>query len=142
VSDPIKIECKVNLNGIDEKLIAIGPKLAKGAIKRALVAVGKLWINRLRGAVPVLSSELRDSIDAAVVMTKNGGTVTVGPTDGRIPHSDPQQRPSYYARFVEFGTKKMASRPFMRPVFDSTVEQVVEIFAEELKKGLEEAAKR
>jgi hypothetical protein len=45
--------------------------------------------------------------------------------------------------FVEFGLKKKIypKHPFLRPTFDSTKEQVVDVFADTLRNGLADALK-
>ena len=40
---------------------------------------------------------------------------------------------SFYWRFVEFGTSKMAAHPFMRPAFDTMKDQAVSTIADSLK---------
>lgn len=51
-------------------------------------------------------------------------------------------RDSFYWRFVEFGTSKMAAKPFMRPAFEKMKSQAVERFREYLAARIDkEAAK-
>jgi len=46
---------------------------------------------------------------------------------------------AFYGRYVEFGTKKMAAKPFMRPAFESQKENAVNQFAESLRTSLPDA---
>src|SRR5574337_1230655 len=49
---------------------------------------------------------------------------------------------AYYASWVEFGTSKMAARPFMRPGFEAKKNAAVEAIKDYLAKRIpEEAAK-
>src|SRR5574337_1737435 len=49
---------------------------------------------------------------------------------------------AYYASWVEFGTSKMAARPFMRPAFEAKKTSAVEVIRDYLAKRIpEEAAK-
>lgn len=49
---------------------------------------------------------------------------------------------TFYWRFVEFGTEKVAARPFMRPAMESAMGQVVDTFVAEYDKALTRAIKR
>jgi HK97 gp10 family phage protein len=140
--DGVKIEVKVNLGGVPEKLSALPTKLARRVMRKALKAVGLYWIGELKSRVPILSGELRDSIDQKVSVRDEGqsGTVTVGPTWGR---GKGNQSPGLYAMFVEFGlrVKRYPMQPFMRPTFDATAEKATKLFADTLKGELEAATK-
>lgn len=47
---------------------------------------------------------------------------------------------AYYWRFVEFGTSKMAARPFMRPAFNTSKERAIEAIAAKLSARIEQEA--
>ena len=44
---------------------------------------------------------------------------------------------TFYWRFVEFGTKYVAARPFMRPAFDQNTQTATDATAVELSAGLD-----
>jgi HK97 gp10 family phage protein len=48
----------------------------------------------------------------------------------------------YYWWWVEFGTSKMAARPFMRPAFNDTKATQLEIMRKRMRVGIERAAKK
>ena len=49
---------------------------------------------------------------------------------------------AFYARFVEFGTVKMAARPFMRPAFEAKKGEAVDAIKAYLERRIpEEVAK-
>lgn len=48
---------------------------------------------------------------------------------------------AYYFRFVEFGTKFMTPRPFMRPAFDVKKEAALVAITTSLAEGISQAAK-
>jgi HK97 gp10 family phage protein len=48
----------------------------------------------------------------------------------------------YYWRFLEFGTSKMAARPFMRPAGSSTVAMQSAVLRRVLRRGIEREARK
>lgn len=44
----------------------------------------------------------------------------------------------FYWRFLEFGTEKMAARPFMRPALESKAEAATDAIVTELNRQLDE----
>lgn len=63
------------------------------------------------------------------VLRKTGGLARV-----------PIQGDSYYWRFLEFGTAKMAAKPFLRPAFEATKDNAVDVFRTTLADGVIAAA--
>lgn len=49
---------------------------------------------------------------------------------------------TWYWRFLELGTEKMAARPFLRPALKDNQGQVISIFAKEFEKAIDRAVKR
>jgi HK97 gp10 family phage protein len=47
---------------------------------------------------------------------------------------------AFYWRFLEFGTVKMAAKPFMRPAFDSINREAAEVIKGKLADGIEKEA--
>lgn len=47
----------------------------------------------------------------------------------------------FYWRFHEFGTQKMAARPFLRPAFETQKDSALEVLKRELSQGVAKAAK-
>jgi hypothetical protein len=68
----MKIECKVDLSGLEGRLIELGPKLARKGMRKALSQVGKFWVGEVKSRVPVDLGDLKDSVIARV-STKKGG---------------------------------------------------------------------
>lgn len=50
--------------------------------------------------------------------------------------------PTYYAWFLEFGTKRMQPHPFMRPAFEAKKEEAVSVFQDELDKNVAKIVKK
>lgn len=48
----------------------------------------------------------------------------------------------FYWRFLEFGTKKMSARPFLKPAFEANTHNAIQIFQARLKTRIDAANKR
>jgi HK97 gp10 family phage protein len=51
-------------------------------------------------------------------------------------------RDAFYWRFIEFGTIKMAAKPFMRPAFDTTNKEAISVIKGKLTERIEIEAAR
>ncbi len=49
---------------------------------------------------------------------------------------------AYYWRFLEFGTERMAARPFLRPAFEAKKEEAAMRFRDSLREGIQRAVKK
>jgi HK97 gp10 family phage protein len=148
---PAEVKATVNLNGLEEKLQALGPKLARKALRKAVAAVGEMWIKEMQARVPNDTGDLRESISMKVT-TKTGrqgapsqAKVSVGPAWDKFVKGEKSevssQQAAVYAMFSEFGTKRERARPWMRPTFDATKEKAVQILADTLRDDLDDAIK-
>jgi HK97 gp10 family phage protein len=152
LSDGIKVTVKLNLGGVNQKLLRLEPKIAQNVLGVALEAVGKMWIEAVKEKVPVLCGDLKNSIISNVWTRSRGagkkrrisGEVEVGPafferTD-EAHDAENSQGPGIYGMFVEFGlqTKNYPKEPFMRPAFDATTDKAINLFANTLRDSLAE----
>jgi HK97 gp10 family phage protein len=141
------VTATIDFTDVVAKLNEIGPKLARQALRKAVRASGDMWVEEMKGRVPVDTGNLRDSIRAKVRTKKlSGGVeakVSVGPAFGTVDRKpgDGSQQPGVYGMFVELGTEKMVPRPYMRPTFDTTKDKAVEVFADTLRDELEDIVK-
>ena len=138
----MELKSTVRLNGLEEALREVGPKLARKALRKAVAAAGDMWVDEIRAKVPVATGDLRDSIAKKVSTRRRAGVssarVKVGPSfDNTVPKGgDQSQSPGVYGQIVERGNKRQGPRPFMRPVFDATAERAVQIVADVLRDEL------
>ncbi|WP_375577108.1 HK97-gp10 family putative phage morphogenesis protein [Paracidovorax oryzae] len=72
---------------------------------------------------------LRDSIYQAFMREQSGE----GSARYRISWNG---REAFYARFVEFGTSKMAARPFLRPAYDAVRDAAVQAARQTMRERL------
>jgi len=61
---------------------------------------------------------------------------------GRVGKTYKTQGEAFYWRFLEFGTKKMQARPFLRPAFEANKQKAVEVMKERLSKAIQAQAKK
>ena len=125
------------LKGVEDALSEAGPKLAKRALRRGLLAGGTVMLDAIKPHVPVLSGALRDSLVMKVKMSpkEESGTVIIGPQFEK--GADRNESPGLYGMFVEFGSIHGAAQPFMRPGFDGSNVQALEAFTAVLSEAVE-----
>jgi len=136
------------LKGVEDALSQAGPKLAKRALRKALVAGAEQFEAAAKKNAPVLAKatarrqpgELRDAIDMNVKLsgTQESGVARVGIRRGKEKGSD---SPAVWGSFVEFGSIHGAAQPFMRPAFEQAKARAQEVFTDEIKKGVETLGK-
>ena len=105
------------MDGIDgtRRLAADLGKAAAAATKLARIAVQKSALDLqaiAQGIVPVDTGNLKNSIDTELA----GLSAFIGPT-------------ANYGAFIEFGTHKMAPRPYMTPATDAVEPTFIEAIA-------------
>lgn len=102
--------------GIEIREDTVTPRLVvftqrmRAKIADQLANIGDEMVNIARGIVPVRTGFLRDNIFADVV--ESDLSLTFGDT-------------ASYASYVEFGTRRMAAEPYLRPALDSSQERIV-----------------
>lgn len=66
-----------------------------------------------------------------------GGSKTGAQQSAGLPGGDTR-----HFRFVEFGTEKVAARPFMRPALENNINAATDVFVTEYGKAIDRAIKR
>ena len=124
------------LKGVEEALSQAGPKLAKAALRKALRAGGKHFVNAAKSRAPVKTGGLRDAIAMTVKMSpkQQSGSVKIGPKRDK---EKGNESPGVYGMYSEFGTKNMPARPWLRPAFDATAASAQDAFTSEIRAGIE-----
>ena len=96
--------------GVTLRVVSNRIPTVKASLKPLLAAEVQKAAFRIEAAskakVPVKTATLQRSIHT--VMSNDGMTATVGPS-------------VFYAIFVEFGTRRMGARPYMRPAADAVL---------------------
>lgn len=118
------------LNGLPDKLET---KVVRSAVRKGAILVR----DKAREKVPVDTGTLKKSIKVRNNRSGKGIiSFKIGPTSDKKRGTD-----IFYGRFVEFGTSKMAAKPFMRPALDESENEVLDVVINDIKLKLDEEIK-
>ena len=126
-----EVDVKVDMGDLLKKLRKLPEKVQKKVLVGAVRAGAKPIIKEARRIVPKRTGNLAKSI--GVNKRRSKGTIvhfSVSPRRGG-------KYDGYYGHFVEFGTKKMAPRPFMRTAFENKGEESIDAVRAYMKKRIE-----
>ena len=136
------------LDGVAELLEQLGAGVSEQALREAARIAMRPVLTAARAKCPVESGALRDSI-MMDDRHKWGARLTVGTdkVEGYTRRKDTiagglglkNEHDRFYAAFVEFGTRKRAATPFLRPAFDENKFTVVRTFEQALGRIVERA---
>jgi len=122
----------VRQNALRAGMRAGAVAIQKEAKSRAPVDTGRMqkniYVKRIRELVTELSEGWFVGVRMGPKRTKDKAT-------GKV--SKDYSNDAWYWRFVEFGTRHVPARPFMRPAFESAKEAAVNAIAERLKARIE-----
>lgn len=148
---------------VGRRLRALPPELGSkggGPLRYALFQAAKVLLAGARRRVPVKSGQLRDSIitkrhpnPRSVGATEQygigmkGGTRRLGNTrrnrrTGRAGQLVRTAGKVFYGRFLELGTAKMPSRPYLRPTIEADRGAAQDTFAAAFLRAVERAEKK
>lgn len=141
----LEFEAK-GLDELQRALDELPVNLEKNVLRGALRASAKPVVDDARSRVPVLkipdgrrlAGALKRSIRARSVGYRKGkltGGVTAGGSNSA------KKADTFYARFIEFGTVKMAARPFLRPAIAHQTAAAIEFFAAYIRERLSSIVK-
>lgn len=118
----LEVEGMVNLLSELERLCEAGERLEKIALVKAGEKVKEAIIKE----APQRSGDLKQGIKISKVKQVDGGSfIEVYPSKN-----------VFYAAFLEFGTTKMKSNPFMSRGYETSKEDAERAIEEEIRKGL------
>ncbi|HJV73167.1 MAG TPA: HK97-gp10 family putative phage morphogenesis protein [Noviherbaspirillum sp.] len=141
----------MHLSGFRELAAAmreLPERVARNTLRRATSSAAAIIRNEARAKAPVDTGEMRRDIQIkrerdtkGEMSAKYSVFVRSGKKSRLSGKSRDVQKDSYYWRFVEFGTAKMAAQPFMRPAFETKKEAAVAQIGAALDAGIQKAAR-
>lgn len=152
------------LDGVLEALQALPREVASkngGPARAALARGARIIRDEARRLAPVDSGSVRDNIvmkrdtqpqraganERYRVGVRGGSLSTYSNTarnrrKGVVGQKYEKAGATYYWRFLEFGTAKMAARPFLRPAFETKKEAALKEIVSSLSKGIARLARK
>lgn len=143
----------MNLTGFKELAAALkelGPRVAKKYLRRSVSKGTALVRKEVRDLAPVDTGEMRKDIQMKRERDQRGSAdlvasysvyVRTGKKSRLSGRSRNIEKNSWYWFLVEFGTSKMAARPFLRPGFEASKEDAVTEIGKTLDEGIQEEAR-
>lgn len=149
---------KIQLHGFKEfgdKLRAIGPDVARNGLRTADFAGAKVFRDAAKETAPVKTGLLQAQIIASrrrtaenvakytVLVKKPKLALVAVRKSGRKAGKYHQiAGPQTYGRFIEFGTSKMAAKPFLRPAAVQNTDAALSAIKDGLAKAVDRAVKK
>lgn len=142
---------------VQKALAKLPGVLQEKVVVGATRAAAKVIANEAKERVPVRSGLLKKSIGVAKVKKSDTPTghikfyvvpksknyvSAVLKSDGVTFGTMKFDKRVYYAHMVEFGTKNMAARPFLRPAFENSGDKSVKAFQDYALKRVEKEIKK
>ncbi|MFX2625592.1 HK97-gp10 family putative phage morphogenesis protein [Enterobacter asburiae] len=146
-----------SITGVDSllgKLDSISDDLRRRGGRAALRKAANVIVDRAKTNASRIDDPLTGrSITANVAMRWNGRLFKktgnlgfrIGVLHGAVLKKHPdlgENAPTPHWRLIEFGTENVRAQPFMRPAAESSVSEVVNVFATEYEKSIDRAIKR
>lgn len=136
ISDDLKALSKAENRRVLNKATRAGANIVRDeAKKRAPKKTGKLKKN-----IVTLSHRSKGNNDASSGVHIRGRNPRTGNSDTKMKADNPNN--SFYWRFLEHGTSKMAARPFIRPAFEARQQQIEKAVVEVANQAIDEVLKK
>jgi HK97 gp10 family phage protein len=131
MSDVVKVEI-TGLNELNRRLKALGPFIASKVLGGAVNAGAQVIRKDAQSRTPVDTGMLQKSLFVKRLTAKDfpNAQYIVGVRKGK------KKEGAFYWRFVEFGTKSMGARPFLRPAFEAKKNDAAETIKSRLREGI------
>ena len=115
-----------------------GDKIARKVLRSAIRKAAKPMVAAAKAFAPVDSGLLEESIKLkAIRRTRTGFGVRISTSNSDFD----SQGETFYGAMQEWGTVNMAPNPYLRPAFDTTKDQSVQIVTADMQAAIAEATR-
>lgn len=132
------------LEELEQQLQSLPQKFARKAIRDSLRPAAELIRKEMQQLARRATGWMAEHITLRVSSSgQDRGRAAIGFSAAHNPERHQTHVPGAIneALWNEFGTRKMAARPFIRPAFDAKKEEALELIIRKLREHLEEAAR-
>lgn len=140
MADGVTFEVE-GLKELQEKLRALGPKVARNALRSAVNAGAQVVRKEVQARAPIDTGTLRRAIYIKQIRELSNEfqqTFYIGVRRGK--KYQKKKMDAWYAMMVEFGTSKMPAKPYIRPAFESKKVEAAARIKEKLMERIEKMA--
>lgn len=151
----------VDIKGLKELQNALNqlPEKIQGRpVRSAVGAAAKVVMDEAKRRVPIDTGQLCKAIyrgRSRSMSAKGKETYVVGIRKGKAKYANTAKNrrmnrvgksyqtrgEAYYFRYIEFGTAKMAAKPFLRPAFESKKNEAVRVMQQRLLEAIDKTAR-
>ena len=140
---------QMRIEGLEElrdKLLKLKRVTGRKVVRKALNEASKPILRTAKAKVPVDTGLLRKSLGRKQKSYRGGRSVVIiGPRTGfkrevTVAGKKQVRNPAKYSHLVEFGTRRTAAKPFLRPAFDELLHQTVAAITNTIADGIEAEA--
>ena len=132
------------IEDLDRQLLALIKTMDPDKVEPILLTGAKTIAKAAKTNAPLgPTGNLKKSIYAKILTRRGGVGDILGFSEGQAApgFAGVNYRKAPHARLVEYGTRKMAARPFLRPAWDTNKEPVKRQIIDDLKSVVEKAVK-
>ena len=124
---------------LEQALEALPPVVsAKTVIRRALTRAAQPILDTARALAPKDTGRLKDAVGLGTVLSKRQRALFPPPKGDVTIYVGVSPKANRYAHLVEFGTRLVKARPFLRPAWDAhklgTLDTIRELMWVEIRK--------
>ena len=124
MTDFMKIE---GLKELNKKLGQLAPNIERKVLAKSVTEGARIVRDEAKRLVPIKTGTLKRGIKYRRKPRQPRGSVVY--QVGLAPKA-------FYGMFVEFGTKKLAARPFLRPAFDGKISEAIAAMKQKMWAGI------
>jgi HK97 gp10 family phage protein len=141
-NDGITVEIK-GLDQLQKALEELPQKVAKRGVRQALRAGAEPIKDEMVALAPKDSGFMSEHLDVKTRLMRNelAGTAYIGPNGKQVYPRNPKwpaRTAALVAKWLEFGTRLMAKKPFMTQAFETKKQTALDAIIAKLKSAVED----